>query len=79
MAACFSSDDTPAPQTEQSTTPDDPDNPSSNPYKSLVAYFPHSPARQSRSQTKYEFTGADIYRIEAADPYAKIHTIDSAK
>ena len=37
MAAC-SSDDTPAPQTEQSTTPDDTDNPSGN-SKTLVAYF----------------------------------------
>ena len=46
MAAC-SSDDTPASQTEQSTTPDDPDNPSGN-SKTLVAYFS---AHASRSRT----------------------------
>ena len=69
MAAC-SSDDTPAPQTEQSTTPDDPDNPSGN-SKTLVAYFSAQGHTQAVAKRIVELTGADIYRIEAADPYAE--------
>ena len=69
MAAC-SSDDTPASQTEQSTTPDDPDNPSGN-SKTLVAYFSAQGHTQAVAERIVELTGADIYRIEAADPYAE--------
>lgn len=69
MAAC-SSDDTPASQTEQPTTPDDPDNPSGN-NKTLVAYFSAQGHTQAVAERIVELTGADIYRIEAADPYAE--------
>lgn len=69
MAAC-SSDDTPASQTEQSTTPDDPDNPSGN-SKTLVAYFSAQGHTQAVAERIVELTNADIYRIEAADPYAE--------
>jgi len=69
MAAC-SSDDTPALQTEQPTTPDDPDNPSGN-SKTLVAYFSAQGHTQAVAERIVELTGADIYRIEAADPYAE--------
>lgn len=69
MAAC-SSDDTPASQTEQSTTPDDPDNPSGN-SKTLVAYFSAQGHTQAVAKRIVELTNADIYRIEAADPYAE--------
>ena len=68
-AAC-SSDDTPASQTEQSTTPDDPDNPSGN-SKTLVAYFSAQGHTQAVAKRIVELTNADIYRIEAADPYAE--------
>ena len=69
MAAC-SPDDTPASQTEQSTTPDDPDNPSGN-SKTLVAYFSAQGHTQAVAERIVELTNADIYRIEAADPYAE--------
>lgn len=69
MVAC-SSDDTPASQTEQSTTPDDTDNPSGN-SKTLVAYFSAQGHTQAVAERIVELTGADIYRIEAADPYAE--------
>lgn len=69
MAAC-SSDDTPASQTEQPTTPDDPDNPSGN-SKTLIAYFSAQGHTQAVAKRIVELTGADIYRIEAADPYAE--------
>ena len=69
MAAC-SSDDTLASQTEQPTTPDDPDNPSGN-SKTLVAYFSAQGHTQAVAERIVELTGADIYRIEAADPYAE--------
>lgn len=69
MAAC-SSDDTPVSQTEEPTTPDDPDNPSGN-SKTLVAYFSAQGHTQAVAKRIVELTGADIYRIEAADPYAE--------
>ena len=69
MVAC-SSDDTPASQTEQSTTPDDTYNPSGN-SKTLVAYFSAQGHTQAVAERVVELTGADIYRIEAADPYAE--------
>ena len=59
MAAC-SSDDTPAPQTEQSTTHDDTDNPSGN-SKTLVAYFSAQGHTQAVAKRIVELTGADIY------------------
>ena len=57
-------------QTEQSTTPDDPDNPSGN-SKTLVAYFSAQGHTQAVAERIVELTNADIYRIEAADPYAE--------
>ena len=69
MATC-SSDDTPASQTEQPTTPDDPDNPSGN-SKTLIAYFSAQGHTQAVAKRIVELTGADIYRIEATDPYAE--------
>ena len=68
--AAYSSDDTPALQTEQPTTPDDPDTPSGN-SKTLVAYFSAQGHTQAVAERIVELTGADIYRIEAADPYAE--------
>lgn len=73
MAAC-SSDDTPAPQTEQSTTHDDTDNPSGN-SKTLVAYFSAQGHTQAVAKRIVELTGADIYRIEAPIRMPKIHTM----
>ncbi len=70
MAAC-SSDDAPAPQTEeQPTTPDYPDNPSGN-SSTLIAYFSAQGHTQAVAERIVELTGADIYHIEATDPYAE--------
>lgn len=50
--------------------PDEPDTPSEN-GNMLVVYFSAQGHTQSRSGTNCaEFTGADIHRIEAAEPYA---------
>lgn len=87
IAAC-SPEDTPAPQTGQSTTsekpddegnpgdsenptnPDNPDTPSGN-GKTLVVYFSAEGHTQAVAERIVEFTGADMYRIKAADPYAE--------
>ncbi len=87
IAAC-STDDTPAPETEQPTTsekpgdegnpgdsenptnPDNPDTPSGN-SKTLVAYFSAEGHTQAVAERIVELTGADVYRIKAADPYAE--------
>ena len=77
MAAC-SPDDTPALETEQPTapeepgngeTPDSPDQPSGN-GKALVVYFSAQGNTQAVAERIVELTGADVYRIEAAEPYA---------
>ncbi len=77
MAAC-SPDDTPALETEQPTapeepgngeTPERPDQPSGN-GKTLVAYFSAEGHTQAVAERIVELTGADVYRIEAAEPYA---------
>lgn len=80
MAACSGQDD-PIPETEQPTTPeepgnedgenpDTPDRPSGD-SKILVAYFSATGNTQGVAQRIVELTGADAYRIEAADPYAE--------
>lgn len=77
MAACFS-DDTPAPGTEQPTTPEEPgdekepDNPDTPTEggKILVAYFSAQGHTQAVAERIVKLTGADVYRIEAAEPYA---------
>lgn len=81
MAAC-SPDDSPVPETELPTlpeepgdeenpdNPDDPDIPSDN-GKILVAYFSAQGHTQAVAERIVELTGADVYRIEAADPYAE--------
>ena len=77
MAAC-SPDDTPALETEQPTaleepgngeTPDSSDQPSGN-GKALVVYFSAQGNTQAVAERIVELTGADVYRIEAAEPYA---------
>lgn len=84
MAAC-SPDDTPEPETEQPTTPEEPEIPGepNNPDepghpdtpfgdgKTLVAYFSAQGHTQAVAERIVELTGADIYRIEAAEPYAE--------
>lgn len=78
MAAC-STEDNPLSETEQPTTPDepgnaenpdDPDSPAST-TKMLVAYFSAEGHTQAVAERIVALTGADIYRIEAADPYAR--------
>lgn len=82
-AAC-SPDDSATSETEQPTTPDEPgnkDNPDTpdtpdNPDtpsgqgKTLVAYFSAQGHTQAVAERIVELTGADVYRIEAAEPYA---------
>lgn len=78
MAAC-STEDNPLSETEQPTTPDEPgnaenpdapDSPTST-TKMLVAYFSAEGHTQAVAERIVALTGADIYRIEAADPYAR--------
>lgn len=64
MAAC-SEQDEPKPETEQPTTPDSPDN-----GKTLVVYFSAQGHTQAVAERIVELTGADVCRIEAAEPYA---------
>lgn len=66
MAACSEQDD-PTSETEQPTTPDRPSGNS----KILVAYFSATGNTQRIAERIVELTGADAYRIEAAEPYAK--------
>lgn len=83
MAAC-SPDDDPVPPTEQPTVPeepgdeenpdeptnpDEPDTPSGN-GNMLVVYFSAQGHTEAVAKRIVELTGADIYRIEAAEPYA---------
>ena len=72
MAACSEQDD-PAPDTEQPTIPEEPgvpDRPSGN-SKILVAYFSATGTTQRVAERIVELTGADVYRIEVAEPYAE--------
>ena len=77
MATC-SPDGTPALETEQPTTPEEPGNGETpdSPYqpsgngKTLVAYFSAQGHTQAVAERIVELTGADVYRIEAAEPYA---------
>lgn len=78
MAAC-SPDDTSATETEQPTMPEEsgngentnkPNQPTGN-SKTLVAYFSAQGYTQAVSERIAALTGADIYRIEAAHPYAE--------
>lgn len=66
MAAC-SPDEDPATQTEQPTTPETPSGDS----KMLVLYFSAQGHTQAVAERIVELTGADIHRIEAAEPYAE--------
>lgn len=79
-AAC-SEQDIPTPETEQPTTPensgdedgenpDTQDRPSGN-SKILVAYFSATGTTRGVAERIVELTGADVYRIEAAEPYAE--------
>ena len=56
-------------------SPDNPYNPEepeqlSGDSKTLVAYFSATGTTQRVSERIVDITGADVYRIEAADPYA---------
>lgn len=66
IGACSENNDTSFPDTEQ---PESSDLPSGN-NKTLVAYFSATGTTQAIAERITELTGADIYRINAADPYA---------
>lgn len=66
MAACSSDEDVPEPETEEPTTPT-----GSGETKTLVAYFSAQGHTQAVAERITELLGADIFRIEAADPYAE--------
>lgn len=66
IGACSENNDTSFPDTEQ---PESSDLPSGN-SKTLVAYFSATGTTQAIAERITELTGADIYRINAADPYA---------
>lgn len=68
MAAC-SADDSLTPEPEQPAIPEEPDTPSEN-GKMLVVYFSAEGHTQAVAERIVELTGADIHRIEAAEPYA---------
>lgn len=73
-AAC--SPDASTSETEQSALPEEADKPdnSDRPHgngKTLVAYFSAQGHTQAVAERIVELTGADIYRIEAAEPYAE--------
>ena len=68
MAAC-SADEPLAPETDEPKTPEEPDTPSDN-GKMLVVYFSAEGHTQAVAERIVELTGADIHRIEAAEPYA---------
>lgn len=83
-AAACSTDDDPIPETEQQpTTPEEPGDDSEEPDvpnnpdepsgsgKMLVAYFSAQGHTQAVAERIVELTGADVYRIEAAEPYAE--------
>ena len=66
IRACSENNDISFPDTEQ---PESSDLPSGN-SKTLVAYFSATGTTQAIAERITELTGADIYRINAADPYA---------
>ena len=66
ISACSENNDTSFPDTEQ---PESSDLPSGN-SKTLVAYFSATGTTQAIAERITELTEADIYRINAADPYA---------
>lgn len=66
MAACSSDEDVPEPETEQPTDPI-----GSGETRTLVAYFSAQGHTQAVAERITELLGADIFRIEAADPYAE--------
>ena len=66
IGACSENNDTSFPDTEQ---PESSDLPSGN-SKTLVAYFSATGTTQAIAERITELTEADIYRINAADPYA---------
>lgn len=66
ISACSENNDISFPDTEQ---PESSDLPSGN-SKTLVAYFSATGTTQAIAERITELTGADIYRINAADPYA---------
>lgn len=66
IGACSENNDTSFPDTEQ---PESSDLPSGN-SKTLVAYFSATGTTQAIAERITELTGADIYPINAADPYA---------
>lgn len=66
IGACSENNDTSFPDTEQ---PESSNLPSGN-SKTLVAYFSATGTTQAIAERITELTGADIYRINAADPYA---------
>lgn len=78
MAAC-SSDDDPVSQTEQPSTPEDPDDeenfdapdPPSGNGNILVVYFSAQGHTKAVAERIVELTGANIHRIEASEPYAE--------
>ena len=86
MAACSPSD-TPETGTEQPANPeqpggedapDEPDSPDEPVRtKTLVAYFFRSGASQAVAERIAEVLGVDIFRIEAAEPYAENPYADS--
>ena len=66
ISACTEKNDIPLPEAEQ---PESPDLPAGN-SKTLVAYFSATGTTQAIAGRIAELTGADVYRINAADPYA---------
>lgn len=84
VAACSTDD---VPETEQPVTPeqpgggDDSDGPdtTTGQGKTLVAYFSAEGHTQAVAERIAELIGADIYRIEAAEPYAENPYDDSER
>lgn len=66
IGACSENNETSFPDTEQ---PESSNLPSGN-SKTLVAYFSATGTTQAIAERITELTGANIYRINAADPYA---------
>lgn len=77
VSAC-SSDNTNTSEPEQPNTPEQPNKPSEG-SKTLVAYFSAQGHTKSIADRIVELTGADVYRIEAAEPYASNPYNDSKR
>lgn len=81
LAAC-SPDDTPSAGNEQPEQPAQPDGGSGSTdegTKILVAYFSAEGHTQAVAEQIVKLTGADVYRIEAAEPYASNPYDDSER